>query len=78
MGDAYISTCDDTRAKGLLSIVLRLSCSGDGDARDTRRRALEKLGKYRCSKELLQIIDELAMSGDCDARETRRRAMELL
>ena len=68
----------DTRGANLLGIVMKYARSGDGDARETRRRALEKLGEYGYSDALLYIVDELAKSGDCDARETRRRALQLI
>ena len=68
----------DSRCAELLRIVMDLAYSGDVDARNTRRRALEKLGKYGCTKALAYIVRKLAKSGDCDARETRRRALELL
>lgn len=68
----------DSRCADLLDIVMKYAKSGDSDARETRRAALEKLGEYGCSKALAYIVDKLAKSGDSDARETRRRAMELL
>ena len=68
----------DARCAELLRIVMKYAKSGDSDARETRRQALEKLGKYRCTKALAYIVDQLATSGDSDARETRRRALELL
>lgn len=68
----------DSRCAELLKIVMKYATSGDSDARETRRAALEKLGKYGCTRALAYIVDELATSGDSDARETRRRAMELL
>ena len=68
----------DARCGELLRIVMKLAKSGDSDARETRRAALEKLGKYGCTKALAYVVDQLAKSGDSDARETRRRALELL
>lgn len=74
----YSSVNSDSRDSHLLSIVMKYAKSGDCDARQTRRAALEKLGESGCTEALSYIIDQLATSGDCDARETRRRAMELL
>jgi len=74
MSDANI----DSRCANLLGIVMKYAKSGDCDARQTRRAALEKLGEYGYTDALAYIVDELAKSGDCDARETRRRALELL
>lgn len=68
----------DVRCAELLQIVMKYAYSGDSDARETRRKALEKLGEYGCTKALAYIVDKLATSGDSDARETRRRALELL
>ena len=72
------NTNGDTRCANLLGIVMKYARSGDCDARETRRAALEKLGEYGDTDALTYIIDELAKSGDCDARETRRRALKLL
>ena len=66
------------RCADLLKIVMKYANSGDCDARETRRAALEKLGEYGCHKALAYIVDKLAKSDDCDSRETRRRALELL
>ena len=68
----------DSRCAELLQIVMKYAKSGDSDARETRRRALEKLGENGCTEALAYIVDKLATSGDSDARETRRRALELL
>lgn len=68
----------DSRCAELLRIVMKYATSGDSDARETRRTALNKLGEYGCTEALAYIVDKLATSGDSDARETRRRALELL
>lgn len=68
----------DSRCAELLKLVMKYAKSGDCDARETRREALEKLGEYGCHKALIYIADKLAKSGDSDARETRRRALKLL
>jgi hypothetical protein len=68
----------DTRCAELLRIVMKYATSGDCDARETRRKALKKLGEYGCTTALSYIVDKLATSGDCDARETRRMALDML
>ena len=68
----------DVRCAELLKIVMKYATSGDCDARETRRRALRKLGEYGCTQALSYIVNKLATSGDCDARETRRKALEMM
>lgn len=68
----------EERCVELLRIVMKYACSGDCDARETRRKALAKLGEYGCTTALAYIVDKLATSGDCDARETRRLALDML
>ena len=68
----------DARCAELLRIVMKYATSGDSDARETRRKCLNKLGEYGCFGALTYIVDKLATSGDSDARETRRKALDLL
>jgi len=68
----------DVRCAELLRIVMKYATSGDSDARETRRKALKKLGEYGCITALSYIVDKLATSGDSDARETRRLALDML
>lgn len=68
----------DARCAELLRIVMKYAKSGDVDARETRRKCLEKIGEYGCITALTYIVDKLAKSGDVDARETRRMALDMI
>jgi len=61
-----------------LEIVVKHARSGDGDARETRRRALKQLGRLGCRRALAYLIDQYASSGDGDEREVRRTAFDYL
>jgi len=68
----------DESAADYLQLVVKYARSGDGDARQVRRRALRNLARNGCRKALIYLIDKYAKSGDGDEREVRKMAFEYL
>lgn len=66
---------DETNEE-LKKIVLKYGSSGDSDARETKRIAIDALGARCAATELGEIIRYFGSSGDSDARETKRRALK--
>ena len=66
----------DEANEELKKVVLQYGSSGDGDARETKRRAIDALGARGAAKELGEIVRYYGSSGDGDARETKRRALQ--
>ena len=66
---------DETNEE-LKRIVLKYGASGDRDAIETKRKAIDALGARGAAKELGEIVRSYGASGDRDAIETKRRALQ--